>query len=191
MARQTRRFVPRLEAFDERALPSVTITEFPDGTLQILGDDTANVISIQDTGKPGAGSVVVQADGQFYVSQGNVCRIQVFTYGADDKVDYWLASDLTSNRTVSVDLGLGNDVFTAHLDGQNFAAGTDFLVQAAGGGGKDTLRLDAPAVNLGAGAHFTVDFEGGHGKDGVVFNYSPGLVDPSAVVTLVADQKIR
>jgi hypothetical protein len=188
MARQTRRFVPRLEAFDERALPSVTITEFPDGTLQILGDDTANVIGIKDSGKLGAGSIVVQADGQFYVSQGNVTRIVVYGYGGDDTVDYWLQSDLTSNRTVQVDLGAGNDAFTAHLDGQNFAAGTDFLVQALGGGGKDTLRMDAVGVNIGA-AYFTVDFEGGHGKDGVLFNYSPASLDPAAVVNLTSDQR--
>jgi hypothetical protein len=189
MSRQTRRFVPRLEAFGERALPSVTITEFPDGTLQILGDDTTNVISIQDTGKPGAGSIVVQADGQFYVSQGNVTRIQVFSYGGDDTVDYWLQSDLTSNRTVQVDLGLGNDAFTAHLTDQNLTAGTDFLVQAVGGGGKDQLRLDAAGVNIGAGAFFTVDYQGGRGHDGVMFNYAPASVGLGATVSLTSDQK--
>jgi hypothetical protein len=191
MARQPRRFVPRLEAFDERALPSVTIDLFPDGTLQIVGDEADNLVTISDTGKPDAGSVTVQADGQFYVADGPVTRIRVVTQGGDDKVDYWLSSDLTGHRTVQVDLGLGNDSFAAHLGGQNFAAGTDFLVQALGGGGKDRLTLDAQKVNLGARTHFTVDFQGGHGKDGIVFNYSPGVVDPTAVVSLTADQKIR
>jgi hypothetical protein len=189
MARQTRRFVPRLEALHDRALPSVTFTEFPDGTLQILGDDTANVISISDTGKAGPGSVTVQADGQFYFSQGTVTRIVVFTYGGDDTVDYWLASDLTSNRTVQVDLGLGNDAFAAHLNGQNLAAGTDFVIQALGGGGKDTMTLDAQGLNAGAGASLLVDFEGGKGHDGVTFNYSPGVVDPTASITLTSDQR--
>jgi hypothetical protein len=191
MVRQPRRFVPRLEPFDERALPSVTIDLFPDGTLQIVGDDANNVISISDSGKPDAGSVIVQADGGFYVADGPVTRIRVVTLGGDDTVDYQLSSDVTSNRTVQVELGLGNDAFTAHLDGQNFAAGTDFLVQALGEGGKDRLTLDARGVNLGAGTRFTVDFRGGHGKDSIAFNYSPGMVDPTAMVSLTADQKIR
>jgi hypothetical protein len=191
MAWQPRRYVPRLEAFDERVLPTVTVMPLTaDGTLTILGDDADNVITISDTGKNPA-SLIVEGDGQLFFVDGFVSRIQVFTFRGDDTVEYQLSSDLASHRTVQVDLGLGNDSFTANLDGQNFAAGTDFLIQALGGGGKDRLTLNAVGVNLGAGAHFTVDFQGGHGKDGIVFNYSPALVDPTAVVSLTADQKIR
>jgi hypothetical protein len=191
MGRQPRRFVPRLESFDERILPTVQVLPLTaDGTLTILGDDAANVITISDTGKDPA-SLIVEADGQFYFVDGFVARIQVFTAGGDDVVEYQLSSDLTSHRTVSVDLGLGNDSFTATLDGQTLAAGTDLVIQAVGGGGKDTLTLNAIGVNLGAGTHLTVDFQGGRGHDGVTFNYSPGVVDGSAVVWLTADQRLR
>lgn len=189
MARQIRRFVPRLEALCERALMSVSITEFPDGTLQIVGDDTANVISISDTGKSLPGSVTVEADGQIYFSQGPITRISVFGNGGNDSVEYTLSSDLTVNRTVSVDLGAGNDSFTATLDGQNLGSGTDYVIQALGGGGKDTMRLDATGVNIADHAHLLVDFEGGKGKDGVMFNYAPASVDPTASVLLTSDQK--
>jgi hypothetical protein len=190
MGRQLR-FVPRLEAFDDRIVPTVQVLPLTaDGTLTILGDDAANVITISDTGKDPA-SLIIEADGQFYFVDGFVSRIQVFTADGEDTVEYRLASDLTSHRTVSVDLGLGNDSFTANLDGQTVAAGTDLVIQAVGGGGKDTLTLNASGVNIGAGAHLTADFQGGRGHDGVTFNYTPGVVDESAVVSLTADQRIR
>jgi hypothetical protein len=197
MARQPRRFVPRLEAFDDRTLPSVTVMPLTaDGTLTILGDDATNVISISDTGKD-PGSLIVEADGQFHFIDGFVNRIQVFTFDGDDTVVYQLSSDLASHRTVQVDLGLGNDSFTANLSNPNplitqtLADGTDFLIQAFGGGGKDTLTLNAVGVNVGAGANLTVDFQGGRGRDGVTFNYAPASEGDLAVVTLNADQRIR
>jgi hypothetical protein len=191
MGRQLRRFVPRLEAFDDRTLPSVTVLPLTaDGTLTILGDDAANVITISDTGKDPA-SVIVEADGQFHFVDGLVTRVQVFTYGGDDTVVYQLSSDLTSHRTVQVDLGLGNDSFTANLDNQTLGAGTDFLVQVVGGGGKDTLTLNAAGVNVGAGAHLTADYQGGRGHDGVTFNYAPASVGDGAAAWLTADQRLR
>ncbi|HKB00563.1 MAG TPA: hypothetical protein VKD90_00020 [Gemmataceae bacterium] len=191
MAHQLRRFVPRLEAFDNRIVPTVQVLPLTaDGTLTILGDDATNVISISDTGKDPA-SLIIEADGQFYFVDGFVTRIQVFTADGDDTVVYQLSSDLATSRTVSVDLGLGNDSFTASLDGQTVAAGADLVIQAVGGGGKDSLTLNASGVNVGAGAHLTVDFQGGRGHDGVAFNYTPNVVDPTAVVSLTADQRIR
>ena len=112
MSRQPRRFVPRLEAFDERVLPAVTVLPLTaDGTLTILGDEADNVITISDSGKDPA-SLIIEGDGQLFFVDGTVTRIQVFTFGGDDTVDYWLASDLTANRTVHVDLGQGNDSTT-------------------------------------------------------------------------------
>ena len=196
MARQSRRFVPRLEAFDDRIVPSVSQPILlPDGTLQIRGDDTENVILISDTGKSPA-SVTVQGDGQTWFIDGVVTRIQVFTFGGNDRVVYSLSSDLASNRTVFVDLGLGNDSFTANLSdpiplNQTLGDGTDLVIQALGGGGKDTLTLNAVDVNVGINTHLTVDFQGGRGHDGVTFNYSPASVGDGAMVFLNADQRIR
>jgi hypothetical protein len=191
MARQPRRFVPRLEAFDERALPSVTVSYTEtDGLLFIQGSAAADAITITDTGKADAGSVTVFDNGiPVYFSTGLVNRIVVVAGGGADTVDYWLSSDLTTNRTVTADLGAGNDSFTAHLDGQNLVA--NLTMQALGRGGKDHLELDARNVNLGAGTWLTVNFRGGAGKDTVAFNYTPGLVDVSAVVSLTADPRIH
>jgi VCBS repeat-containing protein len=190
MARQPRRFVPRLETFDERTLPSVTVSYSPtDGLLLVRGDRASDVITITDTGKGDFGSVTVFDHGTaIYFSEGPVTRIQVLTYGGNDTVDYWLTSDLTCNRTVWVDLGARNDAFTAHLDHQNLGGACGLLVQAFGRGGKDRLALDAHQVNLGDHTSLTVDFQGGRGRDAVAFNYQPAWVDPTAEVILSSDQ---
>ncbi|HKB02135.1 MAG TPA: hypothetical protein VKD90_07945 [Gemmataceae bacterium] len=190
MAQQPRRFVPRLEALDERTLPSVTVFYSPtDGLLLVRGDRASDVITITDTGKSDFGSVTVFDHGTaVYFSEGPVTRIQVLTYGGNDTVDYWLTSDLASNRSVWVDLGRRNDAFTVHMDRQNLAAGYGLMVQAFGGGGKDRLILDAQQVNIGPACSLTVDFQGGKGRDTVAFNYHPASVDPTAVVNLTSDQ---
>ncbi|MBO0699808.1 MAG: hypothetical protein J2P46_15530, partial [Zavarzinella sp.] len=171
MAQQHRRFVPRLEAFDERALPSVTVSySATDGVLTVRGDDSNDLITITDTGKDTAGSITVFDHGNpVFFSDQPVTRIEVFAGGGADTVDYWQSSDMTTNRTLAVDLGAGNDTFTAHLDGQNIADGSGLEIQALGRKGKDTLTLDANGVNLGAGAHLTVNFRGGPGKDAIAF----------------------
>ena len=190
MARQNRRFVPHLEAFDERVLPSVSVTYSPDGVLFIQGTAAADVIAVTDTGAGDAGSVTVFDHGvSVYVATGPVTQIMVNTGGGADTVDYRLTSDLATKRQVTVDLGAGNDVFAAHLDGHTL--GANLLMQALGRRGSDRLTLDAQHVNVGAGTWLTVNFQGGAGSDQVKFNYLPDFVDPTAVVKLTADQRIR
>ncbi|HKB03145.1 MAG TPA: hypothetical protein VKD90_13045 [Gemmataceae bacterium] len=191
MAKPFRRFVPRLETFDERVLPSVT-THYTaaDGVLVVKGDATADVIAITDTGKGDAGAVTVFDHGvAVFTSPGLVTQIMVVTYGGADVLDYRLTGDLTTTRAVTADLGAGNDSFTANLDGQTLAA--NLRIQALGRAGKDTLTLNANNVTVGAGTWLTVNLRGGMGSDAVKFNYTPNLVDPTAVVSLTADQKIR
>lgn len=190
MARQPGRFVPRLEAFDERVLPSVTVTCSPTGILTVKGGAAADVISIRDTGNSDPGSVTVFDHGtQVFASTVPITQIVVMSGRGNDTVDYWLTSGLTSKRQVTADLGAGNDSYAAHLDGQSLAA--NLMMQAVGGAGKDHLELDAGHVTVGAKSWLTVDLRGGTGSDAVAFNYSPDFVDPTAVVKFTSDQKIR
>jgi hypothetical protein len=191
MARHSRRLALRLEAFDERVLPSVTVTyTATDGVLFITGTAAADVIDVTDTGKGDPGSVTVLDHGTpVYVSTGPVAQIVIVTYGGADTVDYWLTSDLTTNRRVTVDLGGGNDSYLAQLDGHTLSA--NLLMSALGRAGRDHLELDARHVSVGADAWLTVDLRGGMGSDAVAFNYSPDFVDPTGVVTFTSDQKIR
>jgi hypothetical protein len=191
MARQPRRFAPRLEAFDERVLPSVTVTYTPtDGVLFIKGTAGADVIDITDTGKGDPGSVTVLDHGApVFSSTGLVTQIMVVTDGGSDIVSYWLTSDLTTSRRVTADLGAGNDSYYAQLDGHTLSANLN--MQALGRGGRDHLELDARHVTVGAGAWLTVDLRGGMGSDSVTVNYSPTFVDPTGVVKVTSDQRIR
>ncbi|HKB03067.1 MAG TPA: hypothetical protein VKD90_12655 [Gemmataceae bacterium] len=191
MARQNRRFVPRLHAFDERVLPSVSVSYSPsDGVLLIQGTAADDVIAITDTGKGDPGSVTVFDHGTaVFTSEGPVGQIMVVTGNGADTVDYRLTSDLATNRQITVDLGAGNDKFAAHLDGQTL--GANFLMQALGRRGSDRLTLDAQHVSVGAGTWLTVNFQGGAGSDAVKFNYLPDFVDPTGVVKFTADQRIR
>jgi hypothetical protein len=186
MPRATARFVPRLEAFDDRSLPSVTITESA-GTLLIVGNAAPDQVTILDDGTGLPGSVVVQADGQTYVSREPVRNILVETRGGADTVDYWLGGTLVANRTVSVDLGRRADTFTAHVDGLTVPAGVELVIGAFGRGGADRLHLDAVGVNVGAGGLLAADFQGGAGKDAITFNFVPGQVDGS--VSLLTDER--
>src|SRR5262245_58506535 len=70
----------RLERLDDRSLPSVTFVE-TNGTLYIRGDQQANTIVISDDGSTAVGNIVIQADGQTYISQTAITNIRVYGRG--------------------------------------------------------------------------------------------------------------
>jgi hypothetical protein len=196
MAKTTHRFTPRLEAFDDRCLPSVTFMELDNGngthTLQIVGDSKANNIAISDDGTGFAGAIIVNADGQVpYFSQNPISEIRVSTLGGVDVVDYTLNADMVFSRSVIVNLGARGDTFSAHLGSWNIggpadANGTyarvDLNFQVSGEGGADTFNVDAanhvrPGAQ-GAGSNLFIDLVGGKGND--VFNTSYSVIlDPT------------
>jgi hypothetical protein len=188
MARNCRLFIPRLESFDERSLPSVTIIE-SGGDLQILGDDTGNNIVIRDDGTANPGNVIVVADGQTYQTVGAVDFIVIQTGRGVDNVDYTMTGALTGNRTVIADLGARADTFTANVSGSTVAPDGKFIIQAFGDGGGDHITVEADTVNVGANALFEVDLVGGKAKDMLTANFVPGDVDPTATVTINVQQK--
>jgi hypothetical protein len=190
MSFKPRRFVPRLEALDDRSLPSVTVTVF--GTiLDIEGDAAANTVVITDNGQA-ANCVTVVADGLTYQLTDTITDIVVSTFGGNDTVDYSLTGPLLQNRSVSVNLGTGADTFNGHLSdqtiGQTNGQPTNLFISAHGEGGGDHLNLDAQRLNTELFATVFVDFSGGHGKDTVSMNYTPGDIALGDVF-LNSDQK--
>src|SRR5262245_30739188 len=178
------RFAPRLQRFDDRCLPSVTAIQSGD-TLQIQGDDLANVITISDnvvidavTGEKG---VVVSSGTQSWTFGSSVARIQVFTFGGDDTVNYSATGDLTAGRTVTANLGTRNDTFNANLDGLSVGIGVDMLIQAIGDGGMDKFNVSAQGASVGALASLFIDLQGGKGKDAFTTNYATVTVDPTGL----------
>jgi hypothetical protein len=190
MSRQTRRFVPRLEAFDDRCLPSVNAV-LSQGTLQITGDANANTIAITDDGT--ATGVTIVADGQplSYTSDGSTIQAIIVDAGAgNDNVSYTLNAPglLAFGRNIGVHLGTGNDTFTANLDNQGLAQYVSLALTAYGEGGADTLNLYARNFSTDANSILNFDFVGGAGKDKINYSYTPGALDLGSIL-LQKDQK--
>jgi len=186
MSFQTRRFIPRLVALDDRSLPSAMIS-LTGSTLSITGDAGADNIVIQDDGTA-SGITVITADGT-WTATGDVSAIVVNTGGGNDTVEYDLTGDLTTTRLVSVDLGKGADAFTVNLNQHTISgASTNLGITSSGDGGGDALTLNANGATVSPEAHMSVDFSGNAGKDAIAFNYDPGFLDQGNV-TLTKDQK--
>lgn len=178
-----RRFVPRLEALDDRCVPAVMVV--PTGTLlTITGDTGANTIVISDTGTPGSvsetgelvGGLTVAVDGGAPVWFGGITTITILTDAGDDTVTYELTGPVTSTRFVAAELGRGRDTFTATLNGQTVSgAATNFGISAQGDGGGDTLVLNAFGTVVSPEARLSVDYFGEAGKDAIAFNHDPGF----------------
>jgi hypothetical protein len=188
MSSKSRRFISRLVALDDRSLPSVSAVIVPGTTiLQITGDDTANTVQITDDAS--AGVITVTGDGVTQAfDAAAVESIVVNTFGGDDVVEYDLTGALSTSRLVSVDLGKGDDTFTANLSAQISGSATNVGISVSGGHGADTLTLNAQGTTVSPEARLSVDFSGDPGHDTIAFNYDPGFLDLGNV-TLTKDQK--
>jgi hypothetical protein len=176
--KRANRFVPRLQALGERALPSVTFAE-ADGTLTITGDQAANSIAVADDGTGSAGGIVVVADGVTYASENSVASIVILSGSGADAVEYRVSGDLSSDRSVKVLLGNQHDTFAASLVG-DVLDGVTFDLLAKGGNGHDSLSVDATGVDVAAGATMNVDLRGGNGHDTISIDYSGILTGAAA-----------
>lgn len=187
MPTKSRRFLPRLEAFDERCLPSVTAV--PSGNiLFITGDRADDQVVITDTGGPGGLSVV--ADGNTIPVGSNITAINLDMGAGNDTVTYNLIGTLTETHFITAHLGRGADTFTANLSGQALAPITELPISVYGDGGGDTMNLNATGICLQqipgddtSKSTLNVYFEGGSGKDN--FNINCTTVDGSLVNVLI------
>jgi hypothetical protein len=194
MSAKTRRFVPRLECFDERALPSVSYV-LSGATLFVHGDAAANTITINDNGSA-TGVSVTSSDGNNWAAGTAISSVFVDSQGGDDTVVYNLNvpdvngqhAPMTVNRLVDVDLGAGNDSYTANISGQSLGQTVNLDLSAHGHGGKDSMILNAQNVSTAQYSVLNVDFSGDAGKDVIQFNYSAGM-SAEGMVVFTKDQK--
>jgi hypothetical protein len=177
---RSKRFVPRLEALDGRALPSVTVAE-ADGVLTITGDQSANNIEIRDTGGSGTDAVTVWVDGvQADVTIDDpVTKVVLFGRSGQDVVSYNLTGSFTdgTDRNVVIFLGNQDDTFTADLNG-SIGADSDVTLKVYGCNGEDNLSVSGAGTvdsPWSVDGHLTVRLFGGNGKDTVDVNYN-GLI---------------
>lgn len=163
-----RRFLPRLEVFDDRCLPSVTVSE-GSGFLNITSDDQADKIVIKDNGTSAAGAVTVNVNGvDVWTTAEPIGVIQVIGGGGNDNVEYSLSGDLDVSRTVNAILGAGNDTFTANITNLSIASGVKLLINAFGEAGRDTFNLHTQNVTVNTtdpSMALEVFLQGGRGRD--------------------------
>lgn len=160
------RFVPRVEALEDRLVPALTIRQVG-GLLRITGEDKLNdFIQINDAGTTAPGSVVVVANAQSYFSTSPITRIVVRTGGGNDTVTYQMVRQLAAGnvRNIRVDTGNGHDTVTMNLAGL-FASTSSMRIAAHLGAGADTFNLNAPSIIVQLNAFLSVDSFSGGGND--------------------------
>jgi len=145
------RFVPQLEALEDRNCPSSIAVE--GHTLLIRGDAMANTISITDDG---SGMVSGTIDGET-ASGTAINHVVVHSGAGDDTLTYTLTSPLTTREHLQIDMGGGKD--SATLDFSPGITNTNLKVDFTGHAGDDTLATMFGPIT---GSH--VDFRSNLGK---------------------------
>ncbi len=167
-ARNLSSFRTRMEALEDRRCLAVSVVSIG-SELRITGDGDDDTINISDSGD---GSITVTDGGGATLGTGSgVARIRVNANGGSDTVNYTLAGELTTGRSLSFNLGDG-DTNRANLD---FSAGiaANLRVNVAGGDGDDTVDVTLGAIN---DADVDVDVDGEDGEDHLSVTQTAGAV---------------
>jgi hypothetical protein len=200
LAGRRARFVPGVEALEERLVPAVNFI-VQGSTLLIQGPTTRNVggqqIVITDNGGSGPNNVTAFSTQPFSPNV-PISTVVVNTSRGNDRVAYNLIGDLSAPRTLTVNLGGGSDQFVATIR-RNLLSGSSLTINANGGGGPDNLQAvligslaansqlalnydggpgdnlirisSASTVNVGTGASLTENLIGNGGSDRIVTQY--------------------
>ena len=207
---------PRLEDLEGRRLMAVALNQVGIkevalsgyNELNLTGTNKGDTIIISDNGTDSPGNITVTlGNGTTYTSQSAVSVIELKGGSKADTVAYNLTGPLTVARSVLLNLGGGNDTFTANIAGDvNTPNGLDLEVY--GGSGNDTMTVDQAGQtlagafvpylegdsgnnimtyngsgNIAAGASVTPEFAGGSGNDTITSNYS-GQIDGNYIYNL-------
>jgi hypothetical protein len=165
------RFVPQLEVLEDRHCPSFIGVQ--GHTLLILGDPTADTVSIMDSGN---GTISGTINGQSAAGT-DINHVVVHTRGGDDTLTYTLTNPLTSPLNLQIDMGSGND--TATLDFSPGITNTRLKVDFTGGKGNDTLT-----TKFGAITNSELYFRSNLGKGNDTF-------DNTLLGSIVGDSAVR
>lgn len=168
-------FRPKLELLEGRAVPSAVVT-VTGHLLTIQCDAADDTVVLYDDG---AGGITGFATDQFNnfvnINASGITEISVGTNQGNDRVAYFLVNDLQAGQQQllsAIDLGAGNDYFTAYMHdpttgvGSDIQAGASLIMGVFGGDGNDTLIVDATRdVDIGAGGRLKAVFLGNAGND--------------------------
>jgi hypothetical protein len=161
------RFVPAVEALEDRRVPAVNFI-VQGSTLIVIAPtvpgQAGSRIIINDNGGTGPNNVTAFARAPFSPNV-PISTVIVNTGRGEDRVAYNLIGDLTTKRTVDVNLGQGNDEFVATIR-RNLLGGSSLTINAGGGGGDDNLR-GVIIGSLAANSHLALNYDAGGGTNRV------------------------
>jgi hypothetical protein len=188
------RVLPRLEALEDRAVPSTVSFDPATATLTVTGTAGKDAIVITDDGTNNAGAVVVTGNGATLFTSGPTAGVnQVHTInvntlgGKHDSVQYNLIGNMVNNnRSIAATFGSGKgDTFAGNVNGNLVNA--FLLLQATGGNGGD--RLTGTVTGSLNGASFlALLYKGGTGKDQISIDATNSVnIGPLAQMTVEAD----
>ncbi len=155
--RRARRFVPRLEALEDRSCPA--FISQTGSVLFIVGDDSPNAVAVFTDGAGNYNASVSSFGTPAAATAVGVDRVMISTLGGSDALLFAPTSTLAVNTLVTIDQGIGDD--QANL---NFSAPLvrSLTVSYVGNVGNDFLLARFGAV-LNTGLFFSADL--GNGND--------------------------
>lgn len=175
-----------VQALEGREVPACIVALAGTETLNITGNNANDTIVVNDNG---AGTIWGTATGVAGVfTYTGIKNINISTNGGLDRVTYNLTRDLQPDqqRVIDVNLGRGDDTFTANLfNSVANGVGSDLLknsmlaINVAAGSGNDRLTLNAQHdVDIQSGASLKTSFDGNEGAD-LILGYYRGENDGS------------
>src|SRR5262249_40261419 len=112
--------------------------------LQLSGDKTSDVITINDAGNGNVTASIVGGGHTKSLSAHGVQGIVVHSGDGNDQVNYSLTGKMTTSRQIEVDLGNGTD--QVKLDFSKGVAAPALAVRLNAGTGSDTARVQFGAI---------------------------------------------
>jgi hypothetical protein len=180
------RFVPRLEALEDRTLPAVNFFVFG-STLFIVGPTTRHPVGpprvvLVDNGTGNPNNVTAIGQQRFFPNV-PISNVLVVLNGGHESVSYNLTGDLTVPRTVTVGLNGGSAHFDAVLR-RNLLAGSSLALTVNGSGPHDLIQTEVIGSVLG-GATLEMNYNELRGDNAIRVVSATGVtVDPGSLIQM-------
>jgi hypothetical protein len=192
-SRRALRYAPHFEKLETRCCLACDL--FVSGnTLQIVGDDLDNTVTITDDGAGNVAAVCTSPTGDDAAALSGIEKIVLSARSGNDSVSYTLTGDRVRKMELDFDLGAGSDFTTLHLadlvdPSAVTAIAEDFQINIRQGAGEDFLLAGNFAGGVGriaveADAKLEVKVDGGQDNDQALLGFQGARIDGELEIDL-------